>query len=307
MQRFVVTSDVIGAPKAIEISKESFEAAKKKWKELLSVLLIEERFDSLVTNFLRFEELLVARLLQFERVGYIDGNHQMLVRRDLNRVLNNVLSTARGYIDQLPQVANQVFGADDPRAKRSIEILKEQYDSHVGYRVLEAIRNHAQHSGFPIHSVSYSTHMIGKFPELIDTKCLKPLTRPELLAENTKFKPPILQELKSMGREVDLNPLLRQYVAGISRAHYYVRSEAKAHSLERGVALDSLALAYMSSSATERDILGVYAVALNGDDWQEQIPLRTGTAEYYDYLCSLNSHMDFEDKDFLIGSVREDA
>ena len=225
----------------------------------------------------------------------------------MNRVLNNVLSTARGYIDQLPQVANQVFGADDPRAKRSIEILKEQYDSHVGYRVLEAIRNHAQHSGFPIHSVSYSTHMIGKFPELIDTKCLKPLTRPELLAENTKFKPPILQELKSMGREVDLNPLLRQYVAGISRAHYYVRSEAKAHSLERGVALDSLALAYMSSSATERDILGVYAVALNGDDWQEQIPLRTGTAEYYDYLCSLNSHMDFEDKDFLIGSVREDA
>jgi hypothetical protein len=310
MHTFAITLHPLGDYPSLPISESTFAAAKKSFQDLNQLLLLEERFDSLATNFLDFEALLTARLLQFEHIGFVDGNHQMYVRRDVNRVLMNVMTSARGYIDQLPQITNSIFGKKDPRSTGARDLLRKAYDDQErpGYRIFEALRNHIQHAGLPVHLIRYGTHMIGEFPKLIATKSAQVLLKPQTLAADKEFKPSILKELLAMGEQIDLRPLLCQYVAGIAEAHYYVRTEAKDLADAATLKLANLLNEYATAYLKEESLPGVvYAVQFKGDVWFDTVPLSTGNDGYLEYLRSINVHLDCADKHFLIGSVYKEA
>lgn len=308
MPPFAITVNLLGDYPSLPISASTFTAAKKSFQDLNQLLLLEERFDSLATNFLDFEALLTARLLQFEHLGFVDGNHQMLVRRDVNRVLMNVMTSARGYIDQLPQITSSIFGKKDPRSTGALEILRKAYDQRQGYRTFEALRNHIQHAGLPVHMIRYSTRMIGEFPKLIATKSVQVLSKPQILAADKQFKPSTLKELLDMGEQIDLHPLLCQYVAGIADAHYYVRTEAKILADTATLTLANLLDEYATVCLKEEYLPGVvYAVQFKGDVGVDTVPLSTGNDEYLEYLRSINMHLDGADKNFLIGNVHKEA
>jgi len=272
----------------VAISESAFSATKKSFQDLNHLLLLEERFDALSTNFLEFEELLISRLLRFEHIGFIDGDHQMMVRRDANRMLMNVLTSARAYIDQLPKIMNGIFGKGSAITVHCTSLLKKAYDERPGYRIFEALRNHTQHSGFPVHAISYGTRMIGEYPKMISTKCFRVLTNPQTLASDQKLKPSIVKELTDMGEQINLRPLLCQYVSGIASAHYYVRSEVKQIADAASLALQSQLNEYIAAFPDANPPLGIYAVQIDGDAWIDRVPLGTGNDRYLGYLFARN-------------------
>lgn len=307
MTRFSVTTNLLDNPAEILISESEFNDAKAADAAQRSVQLLEERFDSLAANFLEFEGLVVRRLLEFEHIGHIDGNHQMFVRRDANRVLMNVLGSARGYIDQLPQVAKALFGENDARTVECADILRRAYDTTAGYRIFEALRDHAQHAGYPAHLTAYETTMLGEFPNLVATKRFQVLARPDILSANRQFKPAILAELKGMGDQVDLRPLLCQYVAGIAMAHYYVRDQSAPVGESASATLEQILLRYYAAFPGEKKPPGVHVVKSEDGRWLEQVPLGTGNERYVANLRSINTRLDEADRTFLIGTVDKDA
>jgi hypothetical protein len=306
MHHYVVTLNLLGDCPELAISESAFLDTKKSFQHLNRLLLLEERFDSLATNFLEFEALITSRLLQFEYIGFVDGNHQMMVRRDANRVLMNVLTSARAYIDQLPQILNEIFGKESASAVHCTELLRKAYDERPGYRIFEALRNHTQHIGFPIHLTSYGDHMIGDYPKLLSTKSFSVMTKPQTLAADQKLKASILKELSDMGEQVNLRPLLCQYIAGIADAHYYVRSEVTpivdAASLDLQNRLSEYIAAYPNAASPF-----AYAVHIKDKEWADRVPLGTGNEKYLEYLRSINVHLNHADNHFLIGDVPEET
>jgi hypothetical protein len=75
------------------------------------------------------------------------------------RRLLNLMTATRLYLDSLPHHANEVL-VNDPTTLASVKQAPSvAYDSALGYRVMEALRNVSQHRMLPIQN--WTTHMPG--------------------------------------------------------------------------------------------------------------------------------------------------
>ena len=69
---------------------------------------------------------------------------------------------------------------------------------------MEALRNHAQHSGLPVHSIIYNWLRVPAQGADYFQYTVIPQTRVKTLAANEKFKKTVLKELEALGESVDL-------------------------------------------------------------------------------------------------------
>ena len=87
--------------------------------------------------------------------GYMARERNLIV----NRRLMNLFNACRGYLDHTKHHLNSI---QNPIRLSYFEEFKkyasEQYDAHLAYRAMEAMRNYAQHAGFPI-GVTYGGWM----------------------------------------------------------------------------------------------------------------------------------------------------
>ena len=299
MTRFVVARNVLGSKRELTITEESYNSAHAAFTALIEIVLLEERFDSLTSNFLDFEQAMMAKLLEFNYVGIGDGMNHMDGRRLLNRLLINTMSAAKGFVDHLPRTCNIVFGRQDDRGQKCMTELRDSYDNTLGYRIFEALRNHSQHFGFPIHSVSYGTHLDGDFPKLQARHTISPLVDVEVLKLDPKFKKPTLKELEAIGKKIDLKPHLRDYVAGLAKAHYRFRELAAPIQEKSGHLLDDLADQYRAAFPEEQAYIGLHVVSVEGAQWLKRIPLLTGMRGYGEYLTKSNLNFDHLTRGFF--------
>lgn len=305
MQKFVVTRYVLGKHHEVPISEEQFRQAKVAFNHLHELALLEERFDAIAGGFLDFEKAMLAEMLEFAYTGFKDGLHQMSVRRKLNRLLMNALSAARGYVDHIPQTCGELFGKEDARTASCLGQLSESYDNLLGYRMFEALRNHSQHCGFPIHSVSYAHQGEGEQPNSRARLTLSPIADTNELAQNKKFKKSILEEMKLLGQRVDLKPYLREYMRGIARTHYRFREFAMPLASSSHQTLEELGNLFAAESGSDTPV-ALHAL-LSEKGWViDSVPLSTGMKEYFDYLACNNGFFD-QESDFYIASAGRDG
>lgn len=93
-----------------------------------------------------------------------------------------------------------------------------QYDAHLCYRVMEALRNYAQHAALPIHGVT--THAVWDRedgPSSIAFAVL-PIVNCERLAQDGQFKKSVLEEISQLER-IEFKPIVREYIEGVSAVH----------------------------------------------------------------------------------------
>tara|TARA_B110001454_G_scaffold122236_1_gene114113 strand:+ start:82 stop:999 length:918 start_codon:yes stop_codon:yes gene_type:complete len=305
MQKFFVARQVLEAHQEVSITEDQYQRVQHAFERLHELVLLEERFDAIAGGFLDFEKAMLAGMLDFTYAGFKGGLHQMSVRRQLNRLLMNALSAARGYIDHLPQTCGAVFGKADARTESCLKSLSASYDSMLGYRMFEALRNHSQHCGFPIHSISYAHQGEGEAPYSRSRLSLSPIADTSELAQNEKFKRSILAEMKQLGSRVDLKPFLREYMRGIARAHYQFRGYATEVSDAYRNAASELTRLF-ATEAGSSDLLALHATS-SKDGWiVGSVPLATGMDEYYKYLSENNGNFD-QSSDFYIASAGRDA
>ncbi len=216
---------VLGVPDFILISEDAFNQWRSTQEYLVTAYNIEATFDLLLENYAEFEQDILRLSLRLSLFG--DHGEPLAPRREMNRRVTNLLSSVRLYLDQVTRELTSICGDKSPQADTVKQCRHNQYDSSLAYRAMEALRNHAQHHGFPVHAITSSLEREDANQESLLRAGLQLYVDVQRLKENPKFKRTVLDELAAVaeGEHVTLTPLVREYVEKLWEVHKFVRGE----------------------------------------------------------------------------------
>ena len=214
---------LIGTEFEREISREEFLAIQTAKHDVIFATVAEETLIIVTQNFNEFElEVLQAAQMRIES-GLGDYADSMDLRLSIDRRLLNILTASRLYLDQSNHAVCEFFGSNSLEQKQLSGFRSEVYDEKFGYRVMEALRNYAQHRGLAIARIGCRERNV-RTPDapLWEISIVPELSSVELGAD-PKFKKSVAQEMLDHGDFLDLRPIVREYVAGLSEIHRMFR------------------------------------------------------------------------------------
>lgn len=204
----------------MEISAEEYSLLEKARSVLSNALAIEEKYEILVANFLDLEKKLLhiaATNIVRETLNYSD---LFEIRSVLNIRFVNLLTAARLYLDQLPQDVGDCV----PENCKAVDLVKAQcsreHDEHFEYRFMEALRNHVQHRGIPIHLIRQDPRRTSFGDDELTEVTVDIVAQRRYLEEDEKFKKAVLDEISE---DVDLKAASRHYVESLSTINEFAR------------------------------------------------------------------------------------
>lgn len=193
----------------------------------------EQRLDILLENYATLERYTLDLAL---RNAIFSGDPPSRLnegRHNINRHLNNLLSSAKLYIDQTAHALSEMYGRSSSQYQRYIDSTHEEYDKTLAYRTLEALRGYVQHRGLPTHSISFSSRR--DEPSSDRTARNRHVVTfglvPESIREDGGFKSRVLHELECIvdkKGQIELMPLIREHASGIARIHKNARMSISA-------------------------------------------------------------------------------
>ncbi|MDT3736559.1 MAG: hypothetical protein ROZ00_10055 [Denitratisoma sp.] len=217
---YVLRKAVLDIVPEVEITPEEFVTLKAAREILTDAFAIEEKYEIVVSNFLSVEKQLLDIAVTNAVRDTLSYGELFEIRSALNIRIVNLLTATKLYFDQLPQhiadcVPDRVDIADTVKRRCS-----EEYDKFFEYRFMEALRNHVQHRGIPIHFIRQDGHWTS-FDELGQMEfSVFIAAQRDVLESDGKFKKTVLSE---MTQDVNLLAAARRYVESLSSIHQFVR------------------------------------------------------------------------------------
>ena len=225
--RYTIVPGVTGIRGSIEISADEFNKLRRTQKDLIYVLNSEETFDLVLENYAEFE----SDLLRLGVRSSLFGEHGEALgpRREINRRLANLLSSAYLYIEQVRQDLEAIYGKRSKPVGAFIRSCCKQRAS-LAYRTMEALRNYAQHRGYPVQAiiVQFKREDTNR-GDLLRTG-LRLFVNIQYLLENTDFNPDDKKVIEQLLTQVDDNgninlmPFVREYMERLCEVHESMRS-----------------------------------------------------------------------------------
>jgi hypothetical protein len=174
-------------------------------------------------NYTELEVALLSSAQDHIQLGHLSHSRAMQQRLLLDRRYANLLSICRLYLNYSSALARTLgiekeFGA----------ATNTEYDSSLGYRVMEALRNYVQHRGFPLSSITHNSMAIGDNEAELCEVTVVPGLALERLKGDANFKSSVLAEIEALGTEPDLRLWTREYLDGIRRCHRHLTSGLEA-------------------------------------------------------------------------------
>jgi hypothetical protein len=286
--RFGITLNTLGPRPFLEISRDDFATVTTAQRNLLVMLSIEEKFDALLQNYVEYERELLSLALEHSLFQTFEWSTTISELHTLNRRLANVLTMARVYVDHTKQDLGAIYGQGADITEKLTQALRASYDESLGYRVMEALRNHIQHSAFPIGGVRYPSEWRGAIesPQARMRSRVVPYLDVGSLRQNGDFKRSVLQELEQAGSH-DITPLLRDYIGRFAHVHEGLRRMCcQVDGWRQAIAL---ALARYHDFAGPEGI-GTLAVAEDETGaWRESLMIFEDPIRRLDHLRAKNS------------------
>lgn len=219
--KFFLRIDALGQFPELEIDQARFEQLKASRPVLSHALAIEEKYEIIISNFLELErEATNASISEMVR-NYFEYKDFFDVRLALNIRLVNLLTAVRLYIDQLSSHICACIPSDESVKTEVKKIFSTEYDGSFEYRFMEALRNHIQHSGIPVHRISSGAKWTDLDDGLLEYSIFFCSQKKELLLDDG-FKKHVLNEMPD---EVNLRSAIRSYIEAISRIHKQAREK----------------------------------------------------------------------------------
>jgi hypothetical protein len=243
---------IMGPRAIVEISDEEFDRLVCHRRVLTDALDFEQRYDVLLASYLDFE--VGATRMSLETVAGVDYQTYVQAARsllDANRLLMNLMTAAKTYLDQVYRDFRRT-----PESKSFRELIKErtsaEYDASLEYRFMEALRNHTQHRGLPAHGYTAD----GGIHDALSFQCMK-----HELIKARKFKAEILAEMPD---RVDLREAAKCYIESISKVHVSLRNHMTHRVDEARADIDAVIQRY--SDANNGVALGLHARKVVDED-----------------------------------------
>jgi hypothetical protein len=266
--RYIIRKAVLAPTPEVEITAEEYSLLGRARVVLSAALAIEEKYEILIANYLSLE----TRLL---RIAANDAVRRTLsyseffdIRSALNIDLVNLLTAARLYLDQLPQdIAECLPESPDAGDLVKAECSKE-YDAHFEFRFMEALRNHVQHRGIPIHRVRYNSQWTsfkedGRMEFTVDIAAQR-----RYLEEDKKFKKTVLDEVTG---DVDLTAACRRYVESLSAINEFSRGLAAEPARSARETIEAAHKRY--AEVYSDNLIGLTASSMDGGQESSSVPL----------------------------------
>lgn len=261
MKHFFIKKMILGPAVALKIDESEFDQLKQSREVLLSAKAIEEKYDLLISNFFELEKEILTQLAQqmiFVKDSY---QHMYEIQSEINRRVVNLLTSTKLYYDQLEKHVRTCMNDEKECGKEAKGYFSEEYDEHFEYRFMEALRNHVQHYGLAVHSLSLPSKWIGEGEnsELINK--LKIYSTKETLSQNKDFKKVVFNEMPS---KVELVKAIRIYVGCFSNVHSRVRELVQVNVLSSRSDIEGAISRY--KDASKGNAIGTYAYMVEVDD-----------------------------------------
>jgi hypothetical protein len=220
---YEVRRHVLDLKGALQIDETKCAELEHAQDVLSHGLYMEEKLDQVLENFVEYEAALLGTALSrlvFARHDLAEFNTDICL---INRRLINLLSTCRAYFDQIPRHVGVIYegSGDGPAVLRTK--IEEQRNSVFGHRVMEALRNYAQHRGSPIESSEFSETCEWQGQRPAKVFSVDPCLEPARLSRDARFKKEVLREMAQQGEVVYLKPLVREYISSIQEVHRSAR------------------------------------------------------------------------------------
>ena len=229
-------------------------------------LAVEDKYSLILQNYFEFEQEL--HRLALKNLLYRGNRWTDFVDdiRDVNRVLMNLLSAQRMYVDQIPQHLNRVFAPSDSQSKAFVAATRTECDGSSGYRILYTLRNHAQHGEFPVQSLSLGSKWLedGQLRHCSHTATA--FAHRDDLVQNKGLNAKVRAEVAALPEKIDLDPLVRENMSSFARLHRVVRDELRPRLEESDSALRAAYARFEEHAG--RKPKGLYIVQ-SGDDGAE--------------------------------------
>lgn len=270
------------------LTRERYSEVKHAKKTCLFALELEEKFALLIDNLAEFECELLQQAEGYLLWGFPEEHvKSMQSRLCLDRRLANLLTACRLYLDQTDHGISALFGRTSDQFEGVKKFKNDLYDGHWGYRLMEALRNHVQHSGLIIHIISYPQfRSTGKGPDYSEYT-ISPQTKVSTLAENPNFKKPILEELQAKGEKVDLRGPVREYLSCLVELHDKLREVIQTRVAEARVLYEQAIHEFRVIDGQEVRYAH-FLESHNDDRKNDEVALVTEFLEYYDQLRKRN-------------------
>lgn len=250
----------------LPISDEQFEAIAQARLVLNAAFALEESYDLLIGNYVEVEQELLTASAKNAVRDLNEYQDFFELRSTVNRRVVNLLTATRLYIDQAPQRLSAC--ATEPEKARSEfkQRTHDHYDATFGYRYLEALRNHVQHCGLAVHSLSINSKWIGEGDSRELELSIQPFSERRYLVADGGFKRNILDE---MPEKVVLTLVIREYLQCIGDLHKLVRRcVAEKVKVARQTIQD-----HLSSYAEIGPTIGLMAFRADSQGRRESVPL----------------------------------
>jgi hypothetical protein len=218
---------VLGDARFVPLDEAAFLRLNICRRNALTALGIEEKHDMFLANMLELETETLGVVARRIYSDHRNWNNSIEDLHLLNRRIVNLLTSCRMYADQLLHDTSGIYGKESAIYRQIKGFLSHEYDKRLGYRFMEALRNHVQHCGLPAHKISTGRGIVGDKhgPNVPIQRFASVHAMIADLRENGSFKISILNEVSHSGAEsVDLIEMARDYVAGLSTVHHRVRS-----------------------------------------------------------------------------------
>jgi hypothetical protein len=286
---YVICRHVIGSPARVNSDKQEYDACEQAVARLIQICDVEEKYESFIETYVEWEAAINQLALRQMVMWSFDHIQVAEARKLLARRLANLLASARLYVDTLPKDTKAVL-SDNVRDQIKSALARE-YDAHLAYRVLEALRNHAQHSALPIHGIT--THSRWHREEEPHSMSVTVWPRIDLqqLEDDRDFKRSVLNELKAL-EKIELKPMVRQYIESISRVHKEFRQATEQAANDWLAQLEQSKARYTNRFPDEETLaLCVLPVDTRGFEAGEPVYVAGPLPKYFTHMRSKYSAM----------------
>lgn len=283
--KYLLRIAALGRFPKLEIDRTRFEELKDSRPILTHALAIEEKYEIIISNFLELErESTNASVSEMVR-NHIEYKDFFDVRLALNIRLVNLLTAVRLYTDQLSNHICACIPFDDNLKSDIKGLFSAEYDASFEYRFMEALRNHVQHNGIPVHRITTGVKRTDLEYGLLEYSLYFGAQK-KVLAEDDSFKKLILDEMPD---EVNLRSAVRSYIEAISRIHKQARGKIQSIVDSSRHCLDNAIRDYMV--IYEKEPIGLYAYKYRGEEKVDEVLIMTKWDDIRRELVKRNSEI----------------
>lgn len=212
LDRFVIAQDTIGKRVEIDIDDVKFCELYDAKETLSAAFSLEEKYELLLMNFLDLEKEVLANSAEYSLFAQREYSDFFDIRLNINRRVVNFLTSCRLYVDHAKKHIKTCLPKNVTLKDQINHLFSEEFDQHFEYRFCEKLRNHVQHQGLAVHTVTQCGMWVND--QRVET------TKVYSLKSELQYSDSFNQKyLSEMPEKVELLSVFKKYIEILSHIH----------------------------------------------------------------------------------------